>query len=262
MDTAVLFVAALDWEAKQIVRHVASPAVSVRGLAKLWRGRVGEREIAVLRTGVGPTRAATALTWAAEAVRPAVVLSTGCAGGLVDTLVTGDVLVADEVVGGDGRCWPTGARWCERYVAAAERAGARVFAGRVFTSAQVIDGTAAKRAAAARACALAVDMEGAALAERAAAMGLEFAAARVILDAAATSIPRELIRASGETGRPSARRLLSAVLRRPALVSELWALGCSAAACRRVLCAIHRELALSLARERGLPNQGAFGMKA
>ncbi len=262
MDAPVLFVAALDWEAKQIVRHVASVAVSASATAKLWTGSRGQRRIAVLRTGVGPERAAAGLAWAAEEVRPGVVLSTGCGGGLAESLATGDVLVADEVTGGDGRCWPTSSIWRERYVAAVERGGARVFVGRLLSSAEVIDGPAAKRDAAARARALAVDMEGAALAERAALLGVEFAAARVILDSVATSIPRELLLATGASGRPAARRLLSAVVRRPALVSELWALGAAAAACRRVLLDVHRELMSSLASDRGLPNPGAFDMNA
>lgn len=258
MNAPLLFVAALDWEAEQVVRQIASPAVSASGAARLWRGRRGEREIAVLRSGIGSERAVAALAWAAPAVRPAVVLSTGCGGGLADPLATGDVVVADEVVSGDGSCWPTSAGWRARYARAAERAGARVFAGRLLTSAEVLAGPGGKRAAAERARALAVDMEGAALAERAARLGVEFAAARVILDPVTASIPGELLPAVDESGRPSLRRLLSLILRRPGVAFDLWTLGAAAAACRKVLFAIHRDFLSSLereppARDHGLP---------
>ena len=74
MSLQLLFVVALSWEARQIIRHVEGLKSSREGSRALWSGRHGDVDVWVLQTGVGQERAAQALRWAQRLVRPDAVL--------------------------------------------------------------------------------------------------------------------------------------------------------------------------------------------
>lgn len=242
MKARVLFVVALAWEARTLLRGLAAAQPRRRGAATLWTGTCALGDVAVLQTGIGGERAEEGLRFAAEIVAPDVVLSTGCAGALDDALATGDLVVATEIVGPSGERVAVEARWRERYREAGDRAGIRTVTGALLSSDVVLLGAAEKRTRRARSGALAVEMEALALARGADTLGAEFAAARAILDPADVALPADLIAASDHHGRARPTRLLGALARRPRLMRELLALGSMVARCRTSLVAVHGAL--------------------
>jgi adenosylhomocysteine nucleosidase len=246
VQSEILFVTALGWEAQQVLRQLSRPAATRDGRATLWRSKCNLPSISVLQTGIGPALAARAIRWAGPIVRPSLVIVTGCAGALAEGLGTGDVVVADEIVGEGGAAWPTSGAWSDRYVRAAAGASLASRRGRLHTSAAILRSPGDKRSVAARSGAIAVDMETAAIAEWAAAERVELAAARVVVDDVRAVVPPELATITGPGGEPDLRRLILAIGKRPALVRELGSLGFATIRCRRALGSLHRVLIAEL----------------
>ena len=242
MSLQLLFVVALSWEARQIIRHVEGSKSSRESGRALWSGRHGDVDVWILQTGVGQEPAAQAVRWAQRLVRPDAVLSTGCAGGLAPGLVPGEVIVAEDVVTADGMPRPTDAAWRERYAVASGAAGLRSRRGTILSNAVIATTAQDKRRLAAGAGALAVEMEAAAIAACAAETGVPFATARVILDSAEMPIAPDVAALSTGAGGVSPRRLLGALIRRPLIVRELIAVAAAAHTCGRALSDLHREL--------------------
>jgi adenosylhomocysteine nucleosidase len=242
MERSVLFVTALNWEATTIVPAIDGQVVSRRGPCILWKGRSGIAPQWLLRVGVGSERAARGLQWAAEVVRPTVVASTGCGGALRSGIGVGDVVVADTVVDASGRDRGTSAEWRERYHRASVAAGLASHGGRILTSeVMLLDPESKGRAAEARG-ALAVEMEAAVLADLCVARGVEFCAARVILDAANVPLAPELPALTNPDGTVSTPALVRALARRPGLLRELLTLRTAMHTCRQALGRLHLEL--------------------
>ena len=244
MTQRVLFVAALGWEAHEITRCISGLEVSRAVDGRLWRGR--SSDVWVLKTGVGPDRARQALGWAARTVEPRVVVSTGCGGALTSDLSIGDLAIADEVVTNDGRSILAASSWRERYQRAAKAAGVNSCSGRLLSLSAIVATADEKRRLAGESRALAVEMEAAAIGEWAIAAGAEFAACRVILDPAEMSLAPEIGAMMAPGGSLSLRKLVSALVLKPRLMSQLVALGAAARRCRTALAAVHRELLRNL----------------
>jgi len=253
MERGILFVVALGWERAAIAREIDVLPFGRKDGARMLRGNERHRGLWILQTGMGPERARAAIRWAAEVVRPTVVLSTGCAGSLAAGPRSGDVVVAEEIVSARGSAIATNAAWRERYRRAAVDARLPVWESRMLTTSRMLLGSEEKRRLGEEANARAVEMEGAALAEWARAAGIEFAAARVILDPVDTSLPAEIPGITTDAGSPSPRLLLRAIGRRPALILELGRLAAATLKCRRALAAIHRELIRGLSHDGVLP---------
>jgi adenosylhomocysteine nucleosidase len=253
MESGILFVVALGWERAAIAREIGARPFRHNDGAALARGKENHRGLWILQTGMGPERAIAAMRWAAETVRPVIVLSTGCAGALTADTASGDIVVAEEVVGTQGSTSATNAGWRERYRRAAAEAGLRVWAGRIVTTSRMLLDAEEKRRFGEQVNALAVEMEGAAIADWSRAAGIEFAAARAIVDPLEPSLPAEIPLIATEAGRLSPRRLIRAFVRRPALIPDLVRVGAATARCRRALAAVHRELIKGLAKDGQLP---------
>jgi adenosylhomocysteine nucleosidase len=259
MPDPILITVALGWEEAAISRGALLSELHVSGAARLRHAQWGDVSLWILRTGVGPERAARATRWAIDIVRPRAVVSTGCAGALLAGIDTGDVIVADEIVAANGTARPTNRRWGERYRQAAASAGIRARGGRLFTSAEMLLGPDAKRAVAERTGAIAADMEAAAVADCGHSAGAEVGVARVILDPFDLAIPPELPAFTTGSGGPSLARLLTAIARRPRLAADLIPLGASVPRCRAALATLHRELRRGLPAEPPLPKPPRFG---
>ena len=188
MEQVAIF-AALRWECMPIVRRLRQ--VTRRHVAGLtvWRGAAGERCVWVVKTGIGPTRAAAAVYAINASERFSLFVSTGCAGALAPELVAGDLAIATSVVGdsaGDGM--ETDVRYREAVCRVAGTVAQRACVGPVLCSPRVLATIAEKRAAAARGN-VAVEMEGAPIAACAAQAGVPFVSVRAILDTAETELP-------------------------------------------------------------------------
>jgi nucleoside phosphorylase len=128
----------------------------------------------VMRTGMGPDRAAAAaLAAAQEPARAVAVL--GFCGALDDDLAPGDLVVADELRGANG---PFDCDGAEAVATALQNAGLRARRGPLLSVRKIARGS--RRAELAADGSIAVDMESAWLAPAAA--GRPFAALRAVVD--------------------------------------------------------------------------------
>jgi nucleoside phosphorylase len=163
-----IVVAPMRWESKA-VRHAIGGLQRITAPFPAWRGNA----LTLVECGVGPERAARITSWLGEVDE---VWLVGVAGGLVEGLETGDVLLADSIIAGSERL-P-----CEAGAELRARLGEGVRVGPLLSSARALIPPEEKRAAAARTGALAVEMEAAPLARWAAGRGVRFVHLRVILD--------------------------------------------------------------------------------
>jgi adenosylhomocysteine nucleosidase len=184
----VAIFAALQWECRPVLRQLRQVARRRAGDFTFWRGSTARAEIVLIKTGMGMVRAeAAARACASEPFD--LFVSTGCCGALAAGLAPGDVTVASAIVNGQTEDHiETQPQERESARRAAERASLHVTVGRVLCSPQVVASVEDKRAAAARHGAVAVEMEGAAIATLAAGRSIPFISVRAVLDTAATEL--------------------------------------------------------------------------
>jgi adenosylhomocysteine nucleosidase len=202
---------ALAWERRAVTRGLAG-IVTGDG-PRVWRARLGDgASCLVVQTGIGPERARLAASGAPPA---RLFLACGCGGALVTWLRPGDLVAADGVVSLEAHARPTAVAATGGPLAAwAAAQGFRLHRGPIVSSAVVL-GTAAEKAAAGRSGALLVDMESAAVATVAQARGIPFVGLRVVLDAAAETLPDTFSAIDETTGELRVRRAVAGLAVRP-----------------------------------------------
>jgi adenosylhomocysteine nucleosidase len=173
-------------------------------------------------SGMGSAAAAQAAR-ALVAAGAGALLSFGLAGALDPALPAGAVLLPASVIDGAGTAHATCAGWREQLGARqAARAGRGIIVdGALLSLAQPLTTLFEKSQARARSGALAVDMESFAIAQIALDLGVKFAAARVVVDTAADSLPAAVMQATGPRGEMDYPRLLAGLIRRPTEVLAL-----------------------------------------
>ncbi|HMK35531.1 MAG TPA: hypothetical protein VK463_10715 [Desulfomonilaceae bacterium] len=140
------------------------------------------RHLLVVRCGMGPERAATAVRHLDEA--PAAILCAGSAGGLVPDLTVGDLVVSSETVAGDAPCDIVAGHvpLVENIVRVCRRENRNYRIGRVVTVNNAVFPKEDRRRLHRETGAAAVDMESHAIGMEAAKRSVPFAALRVISD--------------------------------------------------------------------------------
>jgi hopanoid-associated phosphorylase len=152
------------------------------------------------------------------------VISFGVAGGLDPSLKSGDVVVATEVMAGDGR-WLAGLALNEDLIATVALGRRRVVRGGLAGVEQVVAAQACKAALRSETGAAAVDMESHIAAAYAAEAGLPFAALRVISDPASRALPALARSAIKPNGDLDLRKILHGLVRNPRTLSSLVSTG-------------------------------------
>jgi adenosylhomocysteine nucleosidase len=187
-----------------------------------WLCENGGHQTLVVETGVGVENTLRAVDWLlggpahdGQAYRPQYILFGGFAGALHASLKVADLLIANEVIDMEGRLWQSS--W-----PADGFAGAR--AARLLTASRFIGDPTEKLALGERFGAVAVDMETAAFARRCAEHNVPWGALRVISDDITRPVSRDVAELV-EDSRVSPRKLARLLLRRPAVIGELWRLG-------------------------------------
>ena len=182
-------------------------------LGTFWRGRWAEQEVILAQCAVGKINAAMALQWLVDHHAPDVLLNCGSSGAIAPQLRVGDVVIADRVVPYDvgvflergfvttgnelpgrgpthWRVFPADPRLVYLAQKAAERAnltsptGQRTWVGPIASGDQVVFADRPKRWLHQTCGALAVENEGAAVAQVAATHGLPWLVLRGISDTA------------------------------------------------------------------------------
>ncbi len=183
--------------------------------------------VLVLETGVGPDCSRRALDWLLAVprldnvpYRPKVVIAAGFCGALEAEYRAGDVVLADEVVAGDGRRWP--APWPGELASGEWQPP--LHRARLLCLPRLVGEVAEKQALARQYDAGIVDMESAMVAEACAKAGVRFGCVRVVSDDCQTPLsPRLVSCLSG--GRVAPLRVLAATAAAPRLVPQLWRLA-------------------------------------
>src|SRR5262245_31906413 len=100
MERIAIF-AALQWECRTALPAVAQLRRTRIGAFTVWQGHAAQREVWVVKTGMGVQRAGAAVDATCAAQSFDLIVSTGCAGGLAPVLQPGDLTVATSI-SGDG----------------------------------------------------------------------------------------------------------------------------------------------------------------
>jgi adenosylhomocysteine nucleosidase len=176
--------AALRWECIPILRQLRQVQRERVADFVVWRGSTVGLEVWLVKTGMGTARAAAAARALDASGRFDLFLSTGCAGALARELAPGDLAVATTVFSAaSGPRFESDIAHRHLVCRIATRVALRAVVGPVLCSSHVL-ATAAEKRAAAECGTIAVDMESAAIAAHAAAVGVPFVSVRTILDAA------------------------------------------------------------------------------
>ena len=197
------------------------PILIVTGLVQEARIAAGPG-MAVICSSSDPQQLRALLTvFDPETIRG--VISFGVAGGLDPSLRSGDIVVATEVMAGDGR-WLAGLSLTEPQIANIALGRRRVVRGGLAGVEEVVMAQAGKAALWLTTGAAAVDMESHIAADYAAKAGLPFAALRVISDPAGRALPAVARQAIKPNGEIDLGKVLRGVARNPrslrALVSS------------------------------------------
>jgi adenosylhomocysteine nucleosidase len=222
-------VAAMEREVAPLLARLDGKALRREGEVELATGRLGGREVALARAGLGAERALVAARALLRLRRPAEILAVGFAGALRRDLAPGTLVLAEEVflvppewraerpIVADALAGMTRFRADERLLAraraAAERAGTPFAVGGLLTVARVL-AAPAEKAAAGRSGLAAAEMESAAVAALAAEGALPFLAVRAISDGAGEDLRGLDDLVDGE-GRVCLGKALARLLARP-----------------------------------------------
>jgi adenosylhomocysteine nucleosidase len=177
--------------------------------------------LAVAGSGDGPQNAERGAGALCDAVRPAVLIGAGVAGGLSPRLFAGSLVASRRIVGESGEAPRPDERLLARAVAAGAAAGTLVTVSRPLVAATAKAELARTLGADDRDPA-AVDMESAAWSRAAAARGIPFLAVRAISDRFDEDLPSYLAECVGEDGGVRRGKVVRKALAHPASIPALW----------------------------------------
>lgn len=87
----------MEEEVELLREEIQSAKTKVIANCEFIEGIIGEHEVILVKSGIGKVNAAVATTLLIEIFKPDVVLNTGSAGGFLETLEVGTVVISDEV---------------------------------------------------------------------------------------------------------------------------------------------------------------------
>jgi adenosylhomocysteine nucleosidase len=203
----LVFVAAEAREFGGLLRHTEQVTRLDWALDFARRARLNGKPILLVANGPGPNLAGRAADVAKEHEELVGLVSTGFCGALDPALQPGDIFVASEVL------------IPHRNSIAAQPAGS-ARTGKLLSVDRVVS-TVEEKAKLRGAGADAVEMEAAAVADRAQKWNIPFYAIRVVTDTASESFPLDFDRMRDAHGRFSRAKILRAAFRHPAVFPEL-----------------------------------------
>lgn len=195
----LVFVAAERREFDGLLRHLRDVAKLDWPLDFARRATLHGREVALVANGPGPKLAGTAVDVAMRNVNVEALISTGFCGGVNRALEPGDIFAASEVIGAGSASAPKTERPFKT--------------GKLLSLDRVIGSSAEK--AQLPAGAGAVEMEAAAVAERAKQRNIPFYAVRIVTDAVWETLPLDFNKMRSADGRFSRAKIIAAALLRP-----------------------------------------------
>jgi nucleoside phosphorylase len=237
----IAIVTALREELTPILARASDVRRIRAGGHRMALGWLRGRPVLMATTGVGPRRAEEVTRAILAAVPAARLVGAGIAGGLSPGLVTGDLILARQIVADAGA---PAAPQSSAPVPAARLEGS-VRAGTIVSLERLLPTREAKAEVVARLSPSApavVDMESAAWARAAASLGLPYAIVRAVLDPAEEDLPAFLGACLGEDGRLLRRKVVAYTLAHPGDLPVLLALRRRVRACAERLAHVVEQL--------------------
>jgi adenosylhomocysteine nucleosidase len=198
----LVFVAAERRELEGLLGHLDGVTKPDWPLDFARLGRLNGREVALVANGPGPKLAGIAVDVVRAQKSMEGLISTGFCGGLEPTLEIRDIFVATEVIGAASALLPASPRTFKT--------------GTLLSINRVVSTASEKRKLRDRGDA--VEMEAAAVAERAREWNIPFYAVRVVTDTSEESFPLDFDQARSADGRFSRTKIVWAALHRPVTV--------------------------------------------
>jgi nucleoside phosphorylase len=169
---------ALPTESSVFRRKVRDTTDQERNGLRTLRGRIGNREVAILHTGVGPDISRSRVQNLLQDTRFDFLISSGFAGALSEDALVGDLILAENF--SDPQLFSTARQILREQ---------KLHTGKLFSSASVIDSSAKRKEIAQTHNATAVDMETEIIAEACAVRGIRMLSLRVISDTPREPLP-------------------------------------------------------------------------
>lgn len=199
----LLVVASMPGEFTGILAHARDARPARFGVDWARFARLGDDEWLMLANGAGPLRAHGAVKTALPEFPADALVSTGFCGALLPEMGLGEIVVATEVAGENGR-----------FQAASPGSPKRYHQGVVRTIDHIAQ-SAEEKGRLRNTGACAVEMEAAAVAEQAAIQGLPFYCVKAITDLAGENLANNLNGALRSDGHFDTIRILGSTMRRP-----------------------------------------------
>ncbi len=221
-DVEVLVAMAAAAESGGLVDKVTDP-VTLAGRGFTERvGRLGERVVGIVETGVGCQRAEAAMAEVIAARRPQWVIAAGFAGGLHEDLLRGHYLMADAVRHAESSHELSIGLTMDKETLAASP---NIHVGRLLTVDHIVRSPDEKRKLGEQHDALACDMETYAVAKVCVETKTRFLAVRIISDAIDDQIPPEIAKLLDQNTTAAKLGAATAALwNRPSAAKDLWKL--------------------------------------
>ncbi|MCE9677941.1 5'-methylthioadenosine/S-adenosylhomocysteine nucleosidase [Shewanella sp. AS1] len=90
-------IGAMEPEVAHLIASLSNPASQTIAGIEFVSGQLEGKEVVVTRSGIGKVTASVATTLLIEKYAPDYVINTGSAGGFVDTLAIGDIVISSQV---------------------------------------------------------------------------------------------------------------------------------------------------------------------
>jgi len=248
MPPPIGLVIALESEARVLLGSGALQPMHGYGIRHLQLAP--DLDLVLASDGVGIDAARRAAQGLAEHGVSALV-SVGVAGGLAPGIDVGHIILPSQILQTDGKrifgAWLPDVAGIDDAHQCLTADGIAVRRGTVLTVSEGVLTRDAKAALFARYRGLAVDMESAAVARVASEAGLPFFGLRAVCDPAEKTVPKELYEILDGDGKIRPGSVVMGLVRRPALVLDMWALGRLFSSARNSLkhawqVAVHRRL--------------------
>ena len=187
-------------------------------------GLYGKIRIAVVESGLGPSRAERATVALLDAHQPKWIVSTGFCGALIPSLKIGEIVVANEVTNLQGDTLKID-------VGMTTDPSRGLAVGRTLTVEKMVRKISEKQAFAEKTGAIAVDMETYAIASLCRERKERFLAVRAVSDDLSADLPDEVLSLVGETGAVRIGAVIGALWKRPGSYKDMWHLRENAMLC-------------------------------
>lgn len=94
----VAIIGAMDCEVELLKNILQNEEEIQAGRFSILKGKIGEHEVVVAKSGVGKVCAASCTQFLADKFSPKCIINTGIAGGIAEELSVGDIVIATELV--------------------------------------------------------------------------------------------------------------------------------------------------------------------